>query len=245
MQGYGDRAAPAYPPTVRKRELADPANPQRAGPTGERIDVMTRARAVAGVGLAALVAGAALRRWHTGWGATEPERSERLPGDEVTVPAFGMRATRAITIDAPPSEVWPWIVQLGVGKAGWYSYDLLDNLARPSATRVLPQWQRVAIGDPAAPMDPFAPLESSPWRVAGVEPASYLLWRNDTAGTWEWRLRPLPQGGTRLVSRIRIPYTSPSGLAFAPLLELADFPMFRRMLLGIKERAEASVDRLG
>ncbi|MDQ7993424.1 MAG: SRPBCC family protein [Propionicimonas sp.] len=199
---------------------------------------MSRAWTMAGVGLAAGVAGTALRRWHTGWGATPRERSGRLPGDEVGVSGFGMRATRAITIDAPPEDVWPWIVQLGVGKAGWYSYDLLDNLARPSSTDVLPQWQRVAIGDPAAPMDPFAPLERSPWRVAGVEPASCLLWRNDTAGTWAWSLRPLPDGGTRLVSRIRISYASPGGLAFAPLLEVADFPMYRRMLLGIKQRAE-------
>ncbi len=183
-----------------------------------------------------------LRRWHTGWGASPVERTEPLPGDEVPVSAFGMRATRAITIDANPSQVWPWIVQLGVGKAGWCSYDLLDNLGRPSATEILPRWQRVEIGDPAAPMNPFAPLEKSPWRVAAVEPMSVLLWRNGAAGTWVWCLRPLPDGRTRLVSRIRISYASPAGLAFAPLLEAADFPMFRRMLLGIRQRAESLAD---
>ncbi|MCI1747618.1 MAG: SRPBCC family protein [Acidipropionibacterium sp.] len=189
--------------------------------------------------IATICIAAALRRWHTGWGASPSERTESLPGDEVPVSAFGMRATRAITIDAAPSQVWPWIVQLGLGKAGWYSYDLLDNLGRPSATDVLPQWQQVEIGDPAAPMNPFIPLEQSQWRVAAVEARSVLLWRNGTSETWVWCLRRLPDGRTRLISRIRTSYTSPSRLAFAPLLEFADFPMFRRMLLGIKERAES------
>lgn len=180
----------------------------------------------------------ALRHWHTGWGATRAERTEVLPGDTTPVSEFGMCATRAVTIDAPPSAVWPWICQIGVGKAGWYSYDLLDNLGRRSSEMVIPEWQDVEVGDPAAPMSPFAPLCDSPWRVAQVEPNAVMLWRNRVAGTWVWVLRPLPDSRTRLVSRIRISYASPSGLAFAPLLELADFPMFRRMLLGIRERAE-------
>ena len=192
--------------------------------------------------LASALATAAFRQWHTRWGAWPSEIAEPLPGDEFPVSWFGMWATRAITIDAPPERVWPWIVQLGVGKAGWYSYDLLDNLGRPSATEILPQWQQVETGDPAAPMDPFGPLERSPWRVTRAEPPSVLVWRNDTAGTWAWRLRPFADGTTRLISRIRISYASPSGLAFAPLLEVADFPMYRRMLLGIKQRAEAARD---
>ena len=161
-----------------------------------------------------------------------------MPGDEIPVSPFGMRATRAITIDAPPACVWPWLVQLGTGKAGWYSYDLLDNLGRPSADAILPQWQETGVGDPAAPMNPFAPVTSSPWRVATVVPNESLLWTNAAAGTWSWVLKGLPDGGTRLLSRFRVSYASPSGLAFAPILELGDFPMYRRMLLGIKERAE-------
>lgn len=154
-----------------------------------------------------------------------------------------MRATRAITVDVPPSAVWPWLVQLGTGKAGWYSYDLLDNLGRPSAADVLPEWQRVEPGDPAAPMNPFAAPDASPWRVELVVADQVLLWRNRLAGTWVWVLRPTSAGGTRLVSRIRISYASPSGLAFAPILEAADFPMYRRMLLGIKRRAESHPPR--
>lgn len=161
-----------------------------------------------------------------------------MPGDELAVSPFGMHATRAVTIDAPPRDVWPWIVQIGTGKAGWYSYDLLDNLGRSSAREILPQWQNVAVGDAAAPMNPFAPVETSPWRVAAVAEDELLLWHQPGAGTWAWLLRELPDGRTRLVTRIRIPYDSAVGLAFAPLIEVADFPMYRRMLVGIRERAE-------
>lgn len=189
--------------------------------------------------LGLLTVAALFRSWHTGWGATPDERVETLPGDELPVSTFGMHATRAIDIDAPPENVWGWIVQIGTGKAGWYSYDVLDNLGRPSATELLDQWQQVEVGDPAAPMNPFVPIEDSPWRVELVEPNRTLLWRNPSDGTWVWVLRPVAGGGTRLISRIRIAYNSPSGLAFAPILELGDFPMFRKMLLGIKARAES------
>jgi hypothetical protein len=196
------------------------------------VRILLRSLTVAGLALA-------FRWWHTRWGASADEREKILPGDDFPISRFGMRATRAITIDAQPSDVWPWLVQIGTGKAGWYSYDLLDNLGRPSAVEVLDQWQQVAPGDPAAPMNPFAPVTDSPWRVEQVVPDETLLWLNPGEGTWVWVLRPTPNGGTRLVTRIRIGYNSPSGLAFAPILELADFPMYRRMLLGIRQRAEA------
>jgi hypothetical protein len=185
-----------------------------------------------------IAAGLAVRRWHTGWGATKTERAEHLPGDEYPVSRFGMRATRALTIDAAPEQVWPWIVQLGFDKAGWYSYDILDNLGRPSAQTVLPQWQEVAVGDPAAPMNPLQRVEQSQWRVARVDPPQILVWRHPLSGTWAWVLRPLPSGGTRVVTRLRTSYAYPGGLPFAPILEIADFPMYRKMLLGIRERAE-------
>lgn len=188
--------------------------------------------------LALTSAWAVFRRWHVRWGTTDEERRAVLPGDDVDISRFGMRATRAITIAAPPEDVWPWIAQLGLGKAGWYSYDLLDNLGRPSATEVLAQWQEIAVGDPAAPMSPFTPLEDSPWRVAENVVNRHLLWRNGNVATWAWVLTPTHDGGTRLTSRIRMSYASWSGLAFAPVMEIADFAMYRRMLLGIKERAE-------
>jgi hypothetical protein len=86
------------------------------------------------------------RRWHLHWGATLAEARAATPGDAL-VPVSHFTATRAITIEARPSEVWPWLAQAGYGRAGFYSYDLLDNLGRPGATAIMPQWQRAHVGD--------------------------------------------------------------------------------------------------
>ena len=86
-----------------------------------------------------------VRPWQLTWGATAAEVARRLPSDDlVTDPTFD--ATRAITLDAPPEQVWPWLVQIGLTRAGWYSYDLLDNLGRPSARRIIPELQHLAAG---------------------------------------------------------------------------------------------------
>lgn len=87
-----------------------------------------------------------LRHWHRRWGATDAEVAAAMPGDDL-VPGCQYRCTRAITIDAPPTAVWPWLVQLGFGKAGFYSNDLLDNVAHPSADRILDEHQDPQVGD--------------------------------------------------------------------------------------------------
>ena len=93
-----------------------------------------------------------IRPWQLAWGATPEEVTRRLPSDAlVRKPTFD--ATRAITLDAPPEQVWPWLVQMGLTRAGWYSYDLLDNLGRPSARRIVPELQGLAPGD-IVPMSP-------------------------------------------------------------------------------------------
>jgi hypothetical protein len=86
------------------------------------------------------------RRWHLRWGATDAEVASAMPGDEI-VPEPSFTATRAITMAAPPEQVWPWIVQIGTRRAGFYSYDLFDNAARPSADHILPEFQATRIGD--------------------------------------------------------------------------------------------------
>jgi hypothetical protein len=86
------------------------------------------------------------RHWHLRWGATDAEVTAAMPGDEL-VPNPSFSATRAITIQAPPELVWPWIMQLGTGRAGFYSYDLFDNAARPSADEILPHLQQTQVGD--------------------------------------------------------------------------------------------------
>lgn len=101
--------------------------------------------------------------WTTRWGATDAEAARRLPGDDVVADP-GFNETRAITIAAPSQDVWPWLVQLGGGRAGWYSYDRIDNAGVPSAARVVPELQNLAVGDviPMAdsPADRSAPAST-------------------------------------------------------------------------------------
>lgn len=87
-----------------------------------------------------------VRPWQLGWGATEEERARPMPGDDL-VEAPTLDATRAITIRAQPGDIWPWLVQVGVNRSGWYSYDWLDNLGRPSARQVIAELQDIKVGD--------------------------------------------------------------------------------------------------
>ena len=93
------------------------------------------------------------RRRHLRWGATRAEVAMTMPGD-VLLPSAQFRATRAITIDAPPAAVWPWLVQVGCGRAGWYSNDLLDSLARPSTSEILPMTSSTTVRAPPLPGEP-------------------------------------------------------------------------------------------
>jgi hypothetical protein len=157
-----------------------------------------------------------------------------MPGDEL-FPRAQLRATRAITVGAPTEEVWPWLVQVGCLRAGWYADDLLDNLAHPSARRIVPDLQGLEVGR-WVPMAP-RPTETTSFVVDSFQAPEWMLWRTPTS-TWAWRLAPLPDGRTRLITRLRTVYDwrHPIG---AILLEFGDWPMMRRMLRGIRERAQA------
>ena len=178
-----------------------------------------------------------VRRRHLRWGATDAEVRGQMPGDEI-VPQAGFNATRSITIDAPPASVWPWIVQVGFGRAGFYSYDLLDNVGRPSADCILPDCQDIRIGD-------WVPMaskvnETTAFKVKALEPAEWLLWEKPHS-TWAWKLISLPGGRTRLVTRLKQHYdwSSPGSVVLTLILaEFGDFAMMRKMLLGVKARAE-------
>ena len=174
------------------------------------------------------------------WGATDSEATRRCQGDElIDHPRFA--PTRAVTINATPEAVWPWIVQVGLGRAGFYSYDLLDNLGRPSATEILDEWQHPSVGDLAAPMSPFTttPTDATAFRVAGLQTNRWLLWQQRLS-TWVWVLEPIDTHHTRLITRIRARYDwhDPAAIIWLLLMELGDFPMMRKQLLGIKHRAE-------
>jgi len=178
------------------------------------------------------------RPWQLTWGATLEEVERALPGDEL-VPWPVFDATRAIDVAAPPERVWPWLLQVGVGRGGWYSYDLLDNLGRPSATRVEARWQGLAVGDVVA----MSPDGTQGMRVHALDAPCSMVW-SSPGTSWAWQLdarvgtdgRP----GTRLVTRIRSrPVRGFASLAFALLLELADVWMIRKMLRTLRDRAQA------
>jgi hypothetical protein len=178
------------------------------------------------------------RRWHLNWGATPAEIAAALPGDAL-LPRAQYRSTRAITIDAPPEAVWPWLVQAGCLRAGFYSNDLLDNLGHPSATTIQPELQDLNAGN-WVPMSPAAtPTDRTAFTVHSFDENAWLLWTKPDS-TWAWLLTPAG-GGTRLVTRIRAVYDwrrPLTALFGVVLLEFGDFAMLRRMLRGIKNRAE-------
>jgi hypothetical protein len=191
-----------------------------------------------GVGVAIGLAGLLLlayrslgRPWHQRWGATDEEIARALPGDEL-LPDANV-STRAITIDARPEQVWPWLVQLGYGRAGWYSYDWIDNDGHPSASRVVPELQRLEPGDQILMIPGMGP------RVRAVEPNRYLLAGDARGGIWCLALDPLNGGRTRLISRWRTRWPATLATVFWVLVsDPGNFVMERRMLLGIKARAE-------
>jgi hypothetical protein len=119
-----------------------------------------------------------------------------MPGDALVRDAQFI-ATRAITIDAPPEAVWPWLVQVGCLRAGWYSNDLLDNLAHPSATTIVPELQHLEVGQSVS-MAP-TPSETTAFKVHDFEINRWLLWSKSDS-TWLWRLSSQDGNQTRLVT---------------------------------------------
>jgi len=205
---------------------------------------MTRASrvalAVAGIGgLAATAHTVLLRHRCLTWGATAQEVNRTMPGDELLRDA-GIVATRAVSIDAPPSAVWPWLVQMGSGRGGAYTYDWIENLfglGMHSAEHVLPEFQAIEVGD-SFPLGPGRP----PMHVELLDPERTLVFRFDD-GTWIWSFGLYPAGsGTRLVSRNRIATAGaslPARITQTLVMEPGSLVMERRMLRGIKRRAEA------
>ncbi len=198
-----------------------------------------------------------LRPHYQRWGATDEEVMRRLPGDE-RVPGATVVQTMAVTIRAKAAAVWPWLAQIGQERGGLYSYELLENIARcrmHNADRIVPEWELqigalVRLGPPGYPVH----------RVVGLQPGQWLLLAGADAKTGE--LAPLPQPGqgeyvnfawvfrldegsdgtTRLITRTSLDY-APHTFGQKAIWELTTDPigfvMTRKMLLGIKQRAEA------
>jgi hypothetical protein len=207
---------------------------------------------------AAGVAGAAFlawerwgRRWQEAWGASDDELTTTLPGDDlIAEPAS--QVTRGITIDATREEVWPWIVQLGADRGGFYTYDFLENLfglGIHSADRIVEEWQDLAVGDVVH----ADRARTGGWYVVELRPQEALVLqvadlaagrplRRDEQLRWEFQwtfaLRDTPDGRTRLLVRERVAFDSAiTRLLMAPV-GLVSFVMTRGTLLGIKSRVE-------
>jgi hypothetical protein len=207
-------------------------------------------------GFGAFLAGASLaglgssyflwvRPWHLRWGATPQEVDARLPGDDEVLDPL-LNATRAISIDAPPNDVWPWLLQLGYRRAGWYAFDLFDNDGIPSAETILPEFQHLELGQI---------IGEEGFAVTRLEQDETLLLTFHYEGTeWVWRRGLWPKmgdcslcfhlvpldGGTRTRLIVRVRFSCPR--AWSPLLaffEPADFVQQRKMIPGIKRRAES------
>lgn len=187
-----------------------------------------------------------IRPWHLRWGLTDDEVSRPLPGDEL-VPQPRQEATRALTIQAPVSEVWPWLVQLGQGRGGFYSYDWLENLVGcdiHNADRIMPEFQHLQVGDPVR----LGPEGYPFYPVAAIEPERALILHAadpNISGhheSWVFYLEPINEGATRLMVRNRRDYepSLANFLMWQVITEPAHFIMERKMLLGIKQRAEAA-----
>ena len=211
-----------------------------------------RARTVgiplAGLAGAVAVGAVATRAWLINWGATGDEIDATLPGDE-RISNVATQGTMAITIDAPPEAVWPWLVQMGVDRAGLYSYLFVENtllrLRVTNADRIVPEWQELKVGDHIwfTPENYFTP-QFGPI-VAELDPNLVLVLchgdlEQPCPGTWQFILRELPGHRTRLLMRSRSSADQPpAARATNLIMEPGYFVMDRGMLRGIKARAEA------
>ena len=178
------------------------------------------------------------RGWCLTWGAAGDEATRTLPGDDLLADP-DLVSTRAISIAAPVGDIWPWLAQMGPGRGGVYTYDWIENLFglhMHSVDVVLPQFQNIEIGD-AQQLGQNGPV----LRVAVADPESALVLRSDD-GNWVWAFCLVPEGtGARLISRNRIATPGapwPSRAFYRYAMEPGSLVMERKMLLGIKRRAE-------
>jgi hypothetical protein len=209
--------------------------------------------AAAAAGALAVAYQRRLKPWQERWGATDEEIALALPGDNI-VEEPAEQVTRAITVDAPREEVWPWIAQLGADRGGFYTYDRLENLFGldiHSADAIIDEWQDLEVGHVV-----YADrAHTGGWYVVELRPHEALVLkvadlaagrplRRDEKLRWEFlwtfALRDTVDQGTRLLVRERVAFDSPFTKMLMAPVGLVSFVMTRGMLLGIKARAEAA-----
>ncbi|MGE0057343.1 MAG: SRPBCC family protein [Dehalococcoidia bacterium] len=187
-----------------------------------------------------------VRRWYLRWGSTKEERERGMPLDE-SVPSPMLNSTMAISVDAPPEDVWPWLPQMGdPPRAGYYSYTLIERWAGmhiENGDMVLPEFQELNVGDALDKNGTMTVLAVEPGRHLVLGPPPFIDW---IKCAWSFGVYPDGRGGTRLVTRVRSSWSWRQMLAKTPpptwpmylLIEPGAFLMERKMLKEIKRRAE-------
>ena len=187
------------------------------------------------LGAAAVVYARFLRPWHLHWGATAQEAGGEVAGDDL-MPDPDIVATRVVEIDAPPSAIWPWLVQMGPGRGGAYTYDWIERrlgIDIRNTDRIIPELQHLKVGDEI-------PMPGYTMRVERLDPQQAMVIRSSNQA-WVWSFELRPAGGhTRLISRNRFDTSAlplRDKLAY-PLIEPGSWVMERKMLRTIRQRAE-------
>lgn len=201
----------------------------------------------------ALILSPLIRSWYNRWGATDGEVTQPLPGDDL-VPAPMLGYTRALTIHAPAAQIWPWLAQMGQGRGGLYSYDSLENLAGckiHSLEHINPELQNPQVGE----LIRLGPQGYPCFAVAAIDPGQALVLvsadpqtgqpvqhttlseKGYSIATWQFVLAPQGKATTRLLVRQRLSY-SPDLKWLWRLTEPVGFVMERKMMLGIRHRAD-------
>jgi hypothetical protein len=185
-----------------------------------------------------------VRPWYSKWGTTKDELTMIMPGDEIIVnPVWDY--TQAITIHAPAAEIWQWLVQIGQGRGGFYSFELLENLIGcdiQNTDRIMPEFQHLTIGDsiklhPEAPGIPVVLVDSAKAIVMGGSDESQL-----NASSWSFLLQGLDVSNSRLIARFRSSYSPTLGNILLQRIFVQPTSLFmqKRMMIGIKQRAEGT-----
>ena len=195
---------------------------------------------LAGLGIAVVLVAtylAVIGPWQRRWGATSEEVMRVLPGDELLGPG-APSTTRAVTIDAAPEDVFPWLLQIGYGRGGWYSYDWIDNDGRPSVDRIDPALQRLGVGDRIEMLPGLGPT------VREIEPNHHILSAGET-DSWCLAVDRMHDGRTRLLSRWRQDWPkNVATLAWTAVTDPGAFLMEQKMLRTIRSLAEAHRGRI-
>jgi len=176
-----------------------------------------------------------IRPWHLHWGATQQEVMLEFPSDSIVhKPDFN--ATRGITIHSTPELIWRWIIQIGSKRAGWYSIDWMDNGGIKSSDKILPEFQKIEIGQ----FIPFTPDQKNGMWVNDFKEYEYILWVDKKGkATWLWYIYPVDKNRSRLVTRLRTKYNWKGiWIIYYILYDIGDIIMMSKCIKGIKKRAE-------